>query len=158
MPQNLNTSVASSPYWCVYLAAQIYLGDKGFLSKDIRVENMIDHRGDIHHIFPKDFLRKNGLTRGRYNQVANYTYMQSEINIKVGNKKPKEYFKAVLDQIQNGEKKYGGINTKEELLSNLKSNSIPELVIEAGIEDYDQFLQERRQLMTQKIKEYYKSL
>lgn len=158
LPQNLDTSVASSPYWCVFIAAQIYLGDKGFLSKDIRVENMIDHRGDIHHIFPKDFLRRNGLTRGKYNQVANYTYMQSEINIKVGNKEPGQYFNAVLQQIEDGEMKYGGITSKEELIENLRSNSIPELVMEAGIEEYDLFLKERRHLMTQKIKEYYKSL
>ncbi|SFN37350.1 DUF262 domain-containing protein [Salegentibacter flavus] len=158
LPQNLDTSVASSPYWCVFIAAQIYLGDKGFLSKDIRVENMIDHRGDIHHIFPKDFLRRNGLTRGKYNQVANYTYMQSEINIKVGNKEPGQYFNAVLQQIEDREMKYGGISTKEELIENLRANGIPELVMEAGIEEYDLFLKERRHLMTQKIKEYYKSL
>lgn len=49
----LNTSVASSPYFNLYLMAQIKGNDKGFLSKDIEVRHLIEERGDIHHIFPK---------------------------------------------------------------------------------------------------------
>ena len=36
-----------------------------------------------------------------YNQIANYVYMQSEINIKVGNKPPEEYFNKILDEIKS---------------------------------------------------------
>ncbi|MBU0558688.1 MAG: DUF262 domain-containing protein, partial [Bacteroidetes bacterium] len=50
--QSFNTSVASSPYFNVYLASQAKAKDKGFLSTDITVHDMIIHRGDIHHIFP----------------------------------------------------------------------------------------------------------
>ena len=53
--QSLNTSVASSPYFYVYLASQVKANDRGFLSSDITVNNMISHKGDIHHIFPKDY-------------------------------------------------------------------------------------------------------
>jgi hypothetical protein len=158
LPQIMITSVASSPYWCVYLAAQISAGDKGFFSKSISVENMIDHRGDIHHIFPKDFLKKNGLTRGQYNQIANYTYMQSEINIKVGNKSPETYFSEIFAQIQDGQKLISGIETKEELMLNLSKNAIPAYIVNATIDDYQQFLEDRRLLMTNKIKEYYTQL
>ena len=31
------------------------------LSKEISVNNLIIHRGDIHHIFPKNYLKKSGL-------------------------------------------------------------------------------------------------
>lgn len=158
LPQALNTSVTSSPYWGVYLAAQIYSGDKGFLSKDISVENMIEHRGDIHHIFPRDYLKKQGLKRGDYNQIANFTYMQSEINIRVGNKPPKDYFEALRDQINGGALRYGGISSEEELMQNLHMNGIPPNVVDADIAYYSEFLENRRQLMTKKIKDYYKKL
>tara|TARA_R100001369_G_scaffold14782_2_gene29502 strand:- start:2852 stop:4648 length:1797 start_codon:yes stop_codon:yes gene_type:complete len=158
LPQQMDTSVTSSPIWCVYLAAQVKFGDKGFLSKSVKVENMIDHRGDIHHIFPKDYLKKNGLTRGMYNQIANYTYMQSEINIKVGNKSPREYFSILEQQVKEGELIFGGINTTEELDANLNENCIPLFIKNSSIEDYTKFLTERRALMTEKIKKYYKSL
>ena len=76
--QNLNTSVSSSPNFHVYLAAQVKSNDKGFLSKDITVNNLISLRGDIHHVFPRDYLKKSGLKKGQYNQIANYVYMQSK--------------------------------------------------------------------------------
>ncbi|MDI6736802.1 MAG: hypothetical protein QME42_11545, partial [bacterium] len=79
LPQQMNTPVASSPYFNVYLAAQVYANDKGFLSRDITVRDLITHRGDVHHLFPRNYLKKYGLTQGRYNQIANYVMMQSEI-------------------------------------------------------------------------------
>lgn len=33
-------------------------------SKDIEVEDLIVARGDIHHIFPREYLKKNDLRRG----------------------------------------------------------------------------------------------
>jgi hypothetical protein len=100
--QNLDTSVSSSPNFNVFLASQVKFLDKGFLSKDISVSDMITHRGDIHHIFPKDYLKKKGMKRNKYNQIANYVYMQTEINIQVGNKSPKVYFEDLLNQCDGG--------------------------------------------------------
>lgn len=156
--QRLDTSVASSPFFNVFLAAQVKDNDRGFLSKEISVNNLIMHRGDIHHIFPKNYLKKAGLTRSKYNQIANYVYMQQEVNIKVGNKAPETYFSEVLEQCHSGELKYGAIATKEELSKNLKENCIPESVFSMTIENYQEFLMARRKLMAKKIKAYYHSL
>ena len=60
LPQSLDTSVASSPYFHVFLASQVKTNDKGFLSKDVLVSDLISLRGDIHHLFPKDYLKKMG--------------------------------------------------------------------------------------------------
>lgn len=158
LPQQMDTSTTTSPLWCVFLAAQIKSGDKGFLSKSVKVENMIDHRGDIHHIFPKDYLKKEGLTRGKYNQIANYTYMQSEINIKVGNRSPKEYFDVLKEQLNEGKLIYGGITNEVELNNNLTVNCIPISIKESSFDDYEDFLKTRRILMTEKIKSYYQNL
>lgn len=156
--QRLDTSVASSPVFHVYQAAQVKGQDKGFLSRDISVADIILYKGDIHHIFPKSFLRKNNLARGDYNQLGNYVLMQQEINIAIGAKSPNIYFKELQDQCAGGKMKYGAIDTYEELMENLKTHCIPESIFEADINSYDGFLQERRKLMSQKMKKYYQSL
>lgn len=156
--QSLKTSVASSPYFNVFLAAQVKFNDKGFLSRDITVKDLISQRGDIHHIFPKDYLKSKGLKRSEYNQIANYAYTQSEINIKIGKKSPKEYLSDSFKQCEGGELKYGGINNKQMLLQNLKENCIPEDTKDMEFEQFEHFLEKRRILMAKKIKEYYYSL
>lgn len=156
--QSLDSSVSSSPYFLVYLASQAKANDKGFLSKEITVSDLITYRGDIHHIFPRDFLKKNGMERGKYNQIANYVYMQQEVNIAVGNKAPDAYFSEVLEQCHGGALKYGGISSLDEIHENLKSNCVPESIFTMSLDRYDEFLKERRKLMAQKMKEYYFSL
>lgn len=132
----LNTSVTSSPYFNVYLMAQIRNGDRGFLSSHIDVKTLIEGRGDVHHIFPKKYLQKNGLNnRGQYNQIANYVYMQSEINIKISDKSPDKYFNELIEQCNNGEIKYGGINNIDELNNNLNENCIPREVFNMNIDN-----------------------
>jgi hypothetical protein len=156
--QSLDSSVSSSPYFLVYLASQVKANDKGFLSKEITVGDLITYRGDIHHIFPRDFLKKNGLERGKYNQIANYVYMQQEVNIQVGNKAPDVYFSEILEQCHGGALKYGGINSLDELHSNLSANCIPESIFTMTLDHYDEFLKERRKRMAEKMRAYYFSL
>lgn len=158
LPQSLDTSVASSPYFHVFLASQVKANDKGFLSKDVLVSDLISLRGDIHHLFPKDYLSKHGLDRGKYNQIANYVYMQSEVNIKVGNKPPKDYFELIKSQIQDENRQVSGLSTEQDLLDNLKMNCVPTEIMDMNINDYQDFLTLRRKLMAQKIKAYYFSL
>lgn len=153
--QSLDTSVSSSPYFLVYLASQVKANDKGFLSKEITVNDLITYRGDIHHIFPRDFLKKQGMERGKYNQIANYVYMQQEVNIAVGNKAPDAYFAEVLEQCHGGDLKYGGISSLDELHGNLAANCIPESIFTMTVDHYDEFLRERRKLMAHKMREYY---
>ena len=98
LPQAMNTSVASSPYFRLFQAAQVKLNDRGFLSRDITVRELIEVKSDVHHVFPRDYLKKSGLARGLYNQIANYVVAQSEINIAIGNKQPQAYFAQLLEQ------------------------------------------------------------
>jgi len=153
--QSLDTSVASSPYFNVFLAAQVKASDKGFLSKDVTVNDLILLRGDIHHLFPKDYMKKNGFDRGKYNQIANYVYMQSEVNIKVGNKPPKEYLGQLKAQLHDSKKRISGISSEHELADNLRMNCVPEDIFEMSIDDYQNFLMLRRKLMAEKMREYY---
>ena len=158
LPQNMDTSVASSPYFNVFLASQVKANDKGFLSSDISVRDLLEGQSNVHHIFPRKYLQDHGLTRGKYNQIANYVIMQSEINIAIGAKPPKVYFAQVNEQCQNGQNRYGGISDLEQLQENLNSHCIPEGMETKTVEDYDDFLKERRNLISAKIRDYYNKL
>jgi hypothetical protein len=156
LPAQMNTSVASSPYFSVYLASQVKTNDKGFLSKDITVKDLIDLHGDVHHLFPKHYLKQQGLHRGKYNQIANYVMMQSEINIVIGNNEPAKYFSEILASVNNGQpSKYGAISDLARLRENFNAHCIPVGIENKTAADYDDFLDERRKLMALKIKNYY---
>ncbi len=158
LPQQMNTSVASSPEFNIFLAAQVKMNDTGFLSKDITVHDMVSLKGDVHHIFPREYLKTLGYNRGMYNQIANYVMTQSEINIAIGNKSPKEYFGELLNQCETGVLKYGAINKLDELNKNLKMHCIPLSIFDELANNYEKFLEERRKLMAQKIKDYFNIL
>jgi hypothetical protein len=84
--------------------------------------------------------------------------MQQEINIAIGNKAPDVYFAEIKAQCQGGPKKYGGIDTLEELHANLRTHCIPESIFEMHAGHYEEFLKERRVLIAEKVRDYYKSL
>jgi len=156
--QELEKSSISNPLLNAFWAAQIYENDEGFLSTDIKVKDMIEYRGDIHHLFPKDYIRKTFSSQSDYNQIANFVYLQQEINIAISNKAPKDYFAEITKQIQTGKHKYGNIMDMEQLKENLAKHCIPESIFEATADDYMSFLVARRKLMAKKIEKYYKSL
>jgi hypothetical protein len=60
----METSSVSSPYFLTFLAAQVKLGGKGFLSRDFTVQDLILNKSDVHHLFPCNLLKKQGLSRG----------------------------------------------------------------------------------------------
>ena len=159
LPVRLNTPVASSPYFNVYLMAQVKKGAKGFLSEQIDVKSMLEDRGDIHHLFPKKYLKSNGVNnKSQYNQIANYAYLQTEINIKISDTAPKKYMRTVYKQCETKKPVYGGITDERKLKKNLRDNCIPDDFVTMEVGDYDRFLEERRQLMAGMIKSYYESL
>jgi len=158
LPQEMNTSSSISPYFRVYQAAQVKLGDKGFLSKDITVQDLIINKGDVHHIYPKKHLKGQGLHRGSYNQIANYALTQSEINIAIGEKSPAVYFTELLGQTNGGVRKYGNLTVLDEIEENLEVNCIPLEILNGVDLEYDAFLAKRRGLMAAKIKSYFNTL
>jgi hypothetical protein len=158
LPDAMDTSVASSPYFCLYQAAQVKLNDLGFLSRDIRVHDLLEVKSDVHHIFPRDFLKRHGVPRGQYNQIANYVVTQSEINIAIGNKDPATYFAQIYAQCNGGPKLYGNITDLPALAENFRMNCIPEGMRQISLEDYPSFLVERRKLMADRLRIYFESL
>ena len=156
LPQQMDTPVASSPYFNVFLASQVIGPDKGFLSSHITVPNLLNGQWHIHHVFPKSYLiNKKGLKRNQYNQIANYVVMEPAINIAIGGTPPATYFSQLQEQCRNGKPRYGGITDTGQLRDNLEAHCIPH---EVEADNYDDFLQKRRKLMAAKIRDYYSGL
>ena len=156
--QDLCYTSTNNPTYMVYLAAQVMRNDLSLLSSNVTVRELILLGGDIHHIFPKEYLKSNGYEKSQYNQEGNYVYLDRPVNISIGKKSPKEYFSLAIKQCETKEIVCGSIVDKQQLLNNLRSNCIPETVVDMEEGRYQEFLSERRQLMAQKIKEYYYNL
>lgn len=136
------------PIHYIYLFTQIKDKNMGFLSQPTSVQSMLDMHGDIHHIFPKNYLRKHGINDKReYNQIANYAMVQKEINIKISDKAPKEYLDALGLSRDDGN-----------VINNFKENAVPMNLFDMDVDNYQEFLTLRRRLMATKIKKYYYNL
>lgn len=158
IPQDLMLTSTTNPIYLAYLAAQIYFNDTSLLSTNITVRELISLGGDVHHVFPKQYLINNNYSRNQYNQVANYAYLDRPVNESIGKKAPCDYFKLALEQCDTKNAVCGSIIDKEQLMKNLEMNCIPEGVFEMSHENYSSFLEQRRLLMAKKIRSYYESL
>ncbi len=157
--QNLETSSINSPYFNTFIAAQVLNAEQSLFSSTTKVSDLVTVTGHVHHIFPKEFLKQNGYDdKSKYNQVANYTYLDTTVNISVGKQAPNEYFTKALEQCHNNQCTVGTILNEEDLRNNLKMNCIPEKIFSMQANDYDEFLLERRKMMAEKIKNFYYSI
>lgn len=157
--QDFDKASIQHPYINTFFAAQIFFGDRGFLSSSTTLRSIKSIKGDIHHIFPYNYLKKHGLKeRFEYNQIANFAYMEKPVNIQVSDKAPNEYMTLVQSQIDGSDLKIGRIDNANILTENLAENCIPAGFGNMTYENYDDFLKQRRVLMAQKIQKYYQSL
>ena len=157
--ENLTSSNSNNPAFKVFIASQVKKNSRGFLSTDITVRNMLSGLGDIHHIYPRSYLKtKFNMPKATYNQVANYVYTEQPINLAIGNTPPHTYFKELKEQCDTREPKYGGIYDLSNLRKNLAENAIPDSVLDGRKLDYKKFLASRRKLIANSIRDYYKSL
>lgn len=100
----------------------------------------------------------NGYPQKAYNQVANFVFTEQATNIKVGMLTPKDYLDKVKAQIQAGKNEISTLDSESSLQENLVANDIPSLIEEASHLLYEKFLEERRRLMANKLKNYYERL
>ena len=156
--QDLSYTSTINPTYLVYLAAQVAGNDKSLLSNTITVKDLIEVAGDVHHIFPKEYLKSAGYDRNLYNQNANYAYLDAQVNKSIGKQAPFEYFAKAVQQCQTKQIMCGSITDLEMLKANLAENCIPFETVEMSHIDYNTFLDQRRKLMAQKIKNYYYGL
>lgn len=158
VPQNLTMTSTNNPTYLVYLAAQVYFNDISLLSTNITVRELITLGGDVHHVFPKQYLINNHFSKNQYNQDGNYAYLDRPVNESIGKKAPNEYFNIALKQCLTKVAECGSIIDEDQLHANLAANCIPEDVFYMTHVNYSTFLDQRRLLMAQKIRKYYENL
>lgn len=159
LPQRLESASVNSPFLNVFFAAQIFFAEDSLFCKGTKIGDLIGIVGDVHHIFPRKYLISNGITeKNRYNQIANFTYLDTTVNKLISDDAPNIYFQKAINGCAEGKAIYGNISNLDSLMENVKSNCIPETIISMNAEHYDEFLQVRRLMMAQKIKKYFYSL
>ncbi len=159
LPQRLESASVNSPFLNVFFAAQIFFAEDSLFCKGTKIGDLIGIVGDVHHIFPRKYLISNGITeKNRYNQIANFTYLDTTVNKLISDDAPNIYFQKAINGCAEGKAIYGNISKLDSLMENIKSNCIPETIISMNAEHYDEFLQVRRLMMAKKIKKYFYSL
>ena len=159
LPQNLETSSVNSPAFNTFIAAQINLNCNSMLMNGTKVSDLITISGDVHHIFPRAYLKSNGVdNKTKYNQVANYIYLDTQVNKAISDDAPCVYFARAKRQCETKEIVLGNISDTGLLSSNLAENCIPDNIDTMDVSSYEEFLLERRKMMAALIERYYKGL
>ena len=159
LPQNLETSSINSPAFNTFIAAQINLNCNSMLMNGTKIADLVTISGDVHHIFPHAYLKSNGIdNKLKYNQVANYIYLDTQVNKAISDDAPYIYFSKAKNQCESKDIVLGNISDKDLLESNLKENCIPANIDTMDALSYDSFLLERRKMMASLIEKYYKGL
>jgi hypothetical protein len=121
-------------YPLLYLLTRVWgardWGDGNALSK-----HLLGSRSslELHHIFPKAYLYKNGYDKTEVNALANFTFLTAETNGWLSDRPPQEYFEEVEER-QPGA---------------LRSHWIPADSDLWRVENYREFLAERRRLLAE---------
>ncbi|MFD1442186.1 GmrSD restriction endonuclease domain-containing protein [Lacticaseibacillus hegangensis] len=144
LPQKLNTSSSASNLWRAFLMAQAKSNSPLWLEDNLKVVDAVTEEGNIHHIFPRAYLRKHGFRQDQYNQIANFVFLSQPRNLQISDQAPVSYLHTQeVTQFATAE--------------NFEANAIPESLKDMDYTSYDDFLRERRQLMAERIKELYYS-
>ena len=155
---NLETSYTLSPSFLIYTAAQVKNNVKALFSSSITIDTILKIKGDVHHLFPKGHLIKNGITdKERINQIGNYVYIDTNENIDIGDDAPKMYFNEILSKCKS-DNTFSFVKNKEEFYNSLEENCIPKEIMNYDFKNYEEFLVKRRLLMSKYIKKYYEAL
>lgn len=151
LPNDLATSSPTSPSLFAYHAAQVLLDAKALFSK-IKVSDLLDpainaNRAGVerHHLFPKGFLKKQGISSVRdTNQIANYALVEWGDNVDISDQDPADYLPEMKSRF-----------SQNELDRMYRLHALPPNWEHM---DYRAFLEKRRELIAQVIAEGYATL
>lgn len=99
------------------------------------------HYIQYHHIFPKALL-KGRYERQEINEIANMAFVSGRMNRRIGSKEPSEYFPSII---------------KERGKEALNTQAVPSESRLHKLENYREFLEARRQLLTQAVNAFIES-
>ncbi len=137
------SSVGNRFYPLLYLMTRVcHARDWG--TGDELTAHLLGHLSSlqVHHIFPKSLLYKHGYDRREVNAIANFTFLTQETNLEVSNKDPAKY-------LPHYEKLHPG---------SIASHWIPTAPKLWKIENYRDFLAERRKLLAKSANDFMEKL
>ena len=150
--EGLAVSGRGNNAWNAYVAALNILDAKILFSKTSLLVSKLFEPGtdgkrkslEKHHLFPKAYLKSKGYNDARINQMANYAFIDWKDNADILDDAPSVYYPVVC----NG-------RTEDDIRHMEEENALPH-----GWEhmDYEDFLIERRKLMSAIIKKAYEKL
>ena len=151
LPNDLATSSPRSPSLFAYNAALVLL-DARVLFSNAKVAQLLDpaiHASrsviERHHLFPKGYLAKLKISGTREtNQIANYAYVEWADNMTIADQAPSVYLPQLKDRFSESE--LATMYHSHALSANWEQT------------EYRVFLEKRRELMAQIIREGYKKL
>ena len=151
LPASLASSSSTSPSWYGFIAAINVLGTPMWLSNSPLAKHLLvgssgtKNSIDKHHIFPKEYLAKIGISEDRdRNQIANFTYLDYNTNIDISDNPPADYVPRFREKL--GEEAFS---------LTCEQNAIPD-----GFENltYFEFLAQRRKLMSGIVRKAFEYL
>ncbi|MCH5357216.1 GmrSD restriction endonuclease domain-containing protein [Limosilactobacillus reuteri] len=145
LPNMLRVQSTQASSWRIFQMSQIYGKDTAWLAKDTSTETVMLEEGNIHHIFPQAYLRKNGFSKGDISQIANYVWVTQPKNLEISDKAPKDYLsdENIIEFMSE---------------TNNRENAIPEEIVDYDFHNYSDFLNQRRHLMAKKMREFYENM
>ena len=152
LPDQLAESGGFVPAMFAYFAALNLLGAKVLFS-NLTVHELLDPATvakkkaiERHHLFPRAFLKSQGIKGPtRINQVANYALLEWPDNIKVGAQTPQDYFPRMFE-------KYVAPGEMD------RSRFWHALPVGWEHLSYDEFLEQRRKLMSKVVRAGFEKL
>jgi hypothetical protein len=151
LPDELATSAARTPSLYAYHAALCVLKSPVLFSA-MTVWELCDpvihgKKANLerHHLFPKGYLKALGISdRKMMNQIANQTLLEWPDNIKISSKAPRDYVPALRDRIST-----------DQWERMQQDHALPDNWWEM---EYEDFLAQRRQLMSGVVRRAYEAL
>ena len=151
LPNDLATSSSRSPSLFAYNAALVLLDARVLFSK-AKVAELLDpairaNRAAVerHHLFPKGYLATLGIKGTREtNQIANYAYVEWADNMKISDQAPADYLPQLKERF-----------SETELTRMYYCHALPG---NWECMEYREFLENRREMMAQIIRDGYLTL
>ena len=150
--EKLKSSSSTNPQFLTYIASQNILGAKVLFSKPSITTvssyaewvNGSRKAVELHHLFPKKYLKDKKKKNKEINQVANYAFIEWPDNMEISDEPPSIYF---ANQVKG--------MCEEEIQAMIEPHALPYKWEEL---DYYKFLESRRILMAKIIRDGFEKL
>ena len=130
-------------YPLLYILSRIHDARDWGTGNQLRHHSLGNHTNlELHHIFPKAYLRRNGVTANDANNMGNIAFQTRETNRAIGSSPPDEYMPSVVSNWPGA----------------LESQWIPMDHDFWKVENYSLFLEERRKLLAKAANEALEQL